>query len=150
MYTLEVLWSSLALIESVLIEVPELAEETVTAIDAVGIPRLRLLYRTQEHLVETECISTIFLDDHVRIDHIEHGLRHFLDSPATLVLSVFEDELSILILWTPSLEGLNVEHISANNVDINMDRCRGVLIFQSEANELTLVGSLILNTIDKV
>ena len=150
MYTLEVLWSSLALIESVLIEVPELAEETVTAIDTIRIPRLRLLYRTQEHLIETQGISAVFLNDHIRIDHIKHRFRHLLNSPSALVLAILENKLSIVIFRTPSLESLDVENISRNNVHIHVNRCRGVLILQTKANELTLIGTLVFDTINEV
>ena len=67
---------------------PELLQESVTAVYAVGVPRLRLLHRTQEHLVQTQGISTIFLDNHIRIDHVEHRLRHLLDGPSALILAV--------------------------------------------------------------
>ena len=129
---------------------PELLQEAVTAVNTVGVPRLALLHRTQEHFIETQGVSTILLDNHIRVDHVEHRLRHLFDSPATLVLTILKNELCVLVFRTPGLEGINVQHVSRDDVDVYVDRSRGVLVLQSEADELTLVGTLVLNTIDEV
>ena len=92
-------------------EAPELLEEAMYTINTVGVPRLGLLDRAQEHLVESQCISTIFLDDHIRVDHVEHGLGHLLDRPSADVLAILQDELRIVVLRTPLLEGLNIQYI---------------------------------------
>ena len=69
-------------------QVPELLQETVAAVDTIGIPRLRLLHRTKEHFIQTERVGTVFLDNHVGIHHVEHRFRHLLDGPAAFVLGV--------------------------------------------------------------
>ena len=51
---------------------------------------------------------------------------------------------------TPSLEGLDVEHVGRNYVHVDVNRRRCVLVFQSEADELALVLTLVLYTIDEV
>ena len=51
---------------------PEFADKTVYTVDSVCIPRFRLFYRTEEHFVHTKCIRTVFLNNHIRIDYIEH------------------------------------------------------------------------------
>ena len=112
MYALQVLCSSLALIKSILEEVPELLQEAVATVDTVGIPRLTLLNRTQEHLIEAKCVGTILLNNHIRINNVEHRLRHFFDSPTALVLTILQNELCILVVRAPSLESLDVENIS--------------------------------------
>ena len=151
MNTLQIISCCLSLIEAVLIEVPELTQETVTTIDTIGVPRLRLFYRTQEHLVETQGVSTILLDNHIWVHYVEHRLRHFLNRPTTDIFAILEDELSMLVLRSPSLEGLDVEHISADNVHIHMDRCYLlVVVLQVQTHELTLVCSLVLDTIHEV
>ena len=83
----------------------------MAAVDAVGVPGLRLLHGTEEHLVEAQRVGTVFLDNHVGVDHVEHRLRHLLDGPAADVLAVFEHKLGVGVLGAPSLEGLDVEHV---------------------------------------
>ena len=122
----------------------------MATVNAVGVPRLALLYRAEEHLVETQGVGTVFFDNHVGIDNVEHRLRHLFDGPAALVLAVFENELSILVLRAPRLEGLNIEHISRNDVHIDMNGCCSVLVLQAYADKLTLVLTLILNAIHEV
>ena len=150
-YALQVLGCSSALVESILEEVPELLQEAVTAIDTVGIPRFTLLNRTQEHFVKTQGVGTILLYNHIGINHIEHRLRHLFDSPTTDVFAIFEDELSIVIIWAPSLKGLNIQNISRYDIYIYVDRS-GFLIVASQvqAYELTLIGTLVLDTIYEV
>ena len=131
-------------------EVPELLQEAVATVDTVGVPGFRLLHGTEEHLVETQGVGTVLLDNHIRIDDVEHRLRHLFDGPAALVLTILKNEFGIAILRTPSLEGLNVEHVSRDDVHIDVDRRRGVLVLQAEADELTLVGTLVLDAIHEV
>ena len=57
---------------TVIIQFPELSQEAVNAVDALGIPRLGLLHRDEEHLVKSQCISSVAVADIVRIDHIVH------------------------------------------------------------------------------
>ena len=53
-------------------ESPQALEETVHAVDAVGIPGLACLNRTQEHLVQTQGVGTEAVHDVIGIDNIEH------------------------------------------------------------------------------
>ena len=85
----------------------------MTTVYAVGVPRLGLLHRTEEHLVEAKGVGTKLLDYHVGVHYVKHRLRHLFDSPATHVLTlVIEHKLSIIILRSPCLESLNVEYVA--------------------------------------
>ena len=53
-------------------QAPELLQETEAAIDAIGVPRLAGLNRTEEHLVETERVGTVVTHNVVGVDHIIH------------------------------------------------------------------------------
>ena len=114
---------------------PYLLEEAVYAVDALGIPRLRLLERSEEHLVKTKCISTVSVADEVRIDYVEHRLRHLLDCPSADVLAILEDELCIRIVRHPSLERLKVETVVADDVHVNVDLSSLILILETERYE---------------
>ena len=150
-YALQVLWCSSTLVESILEEVPELFEEAVTTVDTVCVPRLTLLNRTQEHLVKTQGVGTILLNNHIGVNHVEHRLRHFFYCPSADVLTIFEDKLGIVIIWTPSLECLDIENISRYDVYIYMDRSSLLVVLsQVQANKLTLIGTLVLDTINEV
>ena len=116
-------------------QAPELLEEAIDTVNTLGIPRLRLLKRTEEHLVKPQGIGSISVADLIRIDHIVHRLRHLLNSPSTDILSVFEDELSIRILRPPSLEGFKIQAVAADNVDIDMDLCSLILILKTIGDE---------------
>lgn len=65
-------------------------DEAVHTVDTVRIPRLGLLYRTEEHLVHTQCIRTVFLNNHIGINDVEHGFTHLLHSPAADVFTIFQ------------------------------------------------------------
>ena len=111
---------------------PELLQEAVAAVYSVGVPRLALLYRTEEHLVETQRVGSVFVYNHVGVDNVEHRLRHLLYSPSAHILAVFEDEFGVVVFGAPCLECLCVEHIAVNNVYVNVYRCYVILVFQSE------------------
>ena len=135
---------ALSIVASIAIEqAPELLQEAVTTVNTVCIPRLRLLHRTQEHLIQTQGVSTILLDNHIRIDDVVHRLRHLFYCPATNVLAIFENELSIVVFWTPSLKCLDIKYIGTNNIDVYVDGGSDVVVLQTEADELTLLGPLL-------
>ena len=115
----------------------------MATVDTVGIPWFRLFYRTQEHLIEAQGVGTILLDNHIRVDHIEHRFRHLFDGPSADVLTILENELSLLVFRTPSLESVNIQYIVGYDVDIHMDRSSLVFILQTEADEFTLVTPLL-------
>ena len=116
-------------------ECPELLEEAVATVDTVGIPRLRLLYGTEEHLVHAQGVGTVLFYDHVGVDDVEHRLRHLLHSPSADVLAVFEDKLGIVVLGAPSLEGFDIEHIVGYDVHIHVDGCHVVVLLEVQRHE---------------
>ena len=126
----------LILAKAVVEQTPQTAQELMHTVDTVGIPRLRLLQRTEEHLVHTQRIGAVCLNDIVGIHDVEHRLRHLLDRPAADILAVLQDELGINELGTPLAEGLQVEHIVANDIHIDVDLLRFVLIAQTERHKL--------------
>ena len=127
-------------------EHPKLLQEAMATVDTVRVPRLACLHRTEEHFVETKGVGTETLHNHIWIHHIEHRLRHLLDSPATDVLAIFEDEFCRCILRTPSLECLHIEYIVLNDVHIHVDRCHVVLLAEIVADE----GVRVLDAIHEV
>ena len=123
----------------------------MATVDTVGIPRLAGFYRTQEHFVETQGISTILLDNHIWIHHVEHTLRHLLDSPSADVLAIFQDEFSVLILRAPSLECLDIQYIVAYDVYIYVDRSYVVILLQVQAYEYrSLVVVIAVDAVNEV
>ena len=123
----------------------------MATVDTVGIPRLAGLYRTQEHFIETQGVGTILLDNHIWIHHVEHTLTHLLDGPATDVLAILEDELCVLILWTPSLEGLDIQYIIAYDVDVYVDWSYVVILLQIQAYEYrSLVVVIAVDAVNEV
>ena len=108
-------------------DVPYLSEETMTTVDAVCIPRLRLLQRTEEHFVKTQGVGTEILDNGIGIDNIVHRFAHLLHSPTADVFAIFENKFCIVILGTPCTESLNVELVILDNVNIDVKRCDVVL-----------------------
>ena len=134
-------------------QTPELLQKAVTTINSVGVPRLTLLHRTKEHLVKTQRIGPVVLNDEVGVYHVVHTLRHLFYGPTAHILVVFEHKLGILIFGSPCAEGLNVQHITMNDVHIHVYGRNLVLVFQSQRHEerclITLAfGSL--HTINKV
>ena len=123
----------------------------MATVDTVGIPRLACLYRTQEHFVETQGISTILLDNHIWIYHVEHTLRHLLDGPSADVLAILQDELSVLILRAPSLECLDIQYIVAYDVYIYVDRSYVVILLQVQTYEYrSLVVVIAVDAVNEV
>ena len=126
------LWSVNATAE----QIPELLQETMTTIYTIGIPWLALFYWSQEHLIQSQCVCAIILDNHIGIYHVEHRLRHFLYCPTTDIFPVLHDKLRIFIFWSPCLESVNVQYIVGNDVYVNVDRRNVfVLTFQSIADK---------------
>ena len=111
-----------------MVKVPCLFQETVTAVDAVGVPGLALVDRTEEHFVEAERVGAVFLDNHVGVDHVVHRLRHLFNRPAADVLAVFEHELGGGVFGTPSLEGFRVEHVVLHDVHVHVNRSHVVVL----------------------
>ena len=56
----------------------------------------------------------------------------------------------MLVVRTPLAESLNVENVVAYYIHVNVDRSNIILILKTNAYELTLVGTLVLDTINKV
>ena len=132
---------------SIVEESPELLEETVASVDTVGVPRLGLLHRTEEHLIHTESVGTIFLHNHVRVYHVEHGLRHLFDSPSADVLTIIiEDKFSIVVVRAPVAERFHIEDVPAYDVDIDVDRSDVITLLLVERYE----GVGVLDTIYEV
>ena len=59
-------------------ETPHPAEEAVHAFDALGVPRLGVLQRSHEHLIQPERVGTIFHQHVIWVDHVAAGFGHFL------------------------------------------------------------------------
>ena len=116
------------------------------AVDTISVPRLTLLKRTKEHLVQTERVGTIALDDHIGVDDIVHRLTHLLDGPSADVLAILEDEVSRSVLGAPSTESFKIELIVVDDIHIHMDRGRVVLILEAEGDE----GIRVLDAVDEV
>ena len=122
--------------------IPELLQEAETTIDAGDIPRLRLLDGAEEHLVETQCVSTVVLADVIGIDHVVLRLGHLLDSLADDVLSVLvQDELCIAELCCPLADFLHIQHIAADHADVGI---YGIGLSALIEIEILLLGIVIL------
>ena len=148
MNALHVLSSSLAIVESVLIEVPELLQEAVTAVDAGHVPRLRLLNGTEEHLVEAQRVGTVALADVVGVHHVVLRLRHLLDGLHDDVLAIgIGDELGLLEVGHPLTYLLNVEFLAFDGADVGVDGV-GLLTVVGVAVLLGLVVVLHLEQVE--
>ena len=101
-------------------------------VNTVGIPRLGLLYRTQEHFIHTQGIGSVFLNNHIRVYYVVHGLTHLFNRPSANIFAVFQNKFGIVVFGTPVLEGFHVEHIIGNDVDIHMKRSHVILILQAQ------------------
>ena len=108
---------------------PELLQKTMTAVDAVGVPRFALFHRTEEHFIQAERVGSELLYYHIRIDHIEHTLTHFFNGPSANVFSVFQNKFRIVILRPPVTESFDVQHVARYDIDIHMQRRSVVLVF---------------------
>ena len=102
---------------------------------SVCIPRFGLFYRTEEHLVHTESIGTIFIDNHIRVDHVEHGFTHLLYSPSADVLAIFQNELGGFIFRTPGFESFEVQDVIGYNIHIHVEWGSVVPVFQIQGHE---------------
>ena len=134
-------------------QAPELFQEAVTTINSVGVPWFTLFHRTEEHLVKTQRVGPVILNNEVGINHVVHTLRHLLYGPTANILIVFEHKLSILIFGSPCAEGVNIEHIAMNNVHIHVYGRNLVLVFHSQRHEERRLLSIAfgsLHTINKV
>ena len=149
---LGIVWHKLARAH-VVEQAPELLQKAVTTINSVGVPRLTLLHRTKEHLVKTQRVGPVVLNDEVGIYHIVHTLRHLFYGPTAHILVFFEHKLGILIFGSPCAEGLNVQHVAMNDVHIHVYGRNFVLVFQSQRHkERSLIAFAFgpLHTIYKV
>ena len=108
----------------------ELLEEAECAVDTCCIPRLRLFDRTEEHFVDTECISTVFVADNVWIYDIILRLRHLLNGCSCDELAFcVADYFCLGKLWTPSTERFNIHIEIVDEVDIYMDWIALAILF---------------------
>ena len=74
------------LIHDILVHIPQAFKETMHAVNTVGIPRFGHLQRAKEHLIQTQGIRSELGNHIIGIDHVEHGLTHFLYRPAADIL----------------------------------------------------------------
>ena len=133
------------------VESPKLLQEAVATIDTVSIPWLRLFYRTEEHFVKTQGVGTIFLYYHVRVYNVEHRLRHLLYCPSANILTIFENELCVVVFRTPSLESLCIKDIVLHDVHVYVDRSSIILVFQAKRYEYRSLRVVVaIDTIYKV
>ena len=109
---------------------PEFTDKAVYTVDTIRIPRFGLFYRAEEHFVHTKCVRTVFLDNHIRVDNVEHGLAHLFNRPSADVFSVFENELCRLVFGTPCLECFQIQYVVGYDVYVYVDRSNFVLVFQ--------------------
>ena len=100
-----------------------------------SIPFVSQFYRAEEHLVHTQRIGTVFLDNHVGIYDVEHRFRHLFNRPTADILAVFEDKLGGIVFRTPVLEGFHVEHVVRHDVHIHVEWGSVVLVFQAQRHE---------------
>ena len=116
-------------------EIPEATQEASAAVYAVRVPRLTLIDRPKKHFVEAQSICTIFIDNVVRIYHIEHRLRHFLDSPSTNVLAIFQNKFGSIVFRTPRLKGFDIQDVVHHDIHVNVNRRHFILIFQTKTHK---------------
>ncbi len=118
-------------------QLPEFLDEAVYTVDTVRIPRFGLFYRAEEHFVHTKRVGTVFLDNHIRIDYVEHGFTHLFNSPSADVFAIFQDKLSIVIFRTPCFEGFDIQNIVGYDIHIYMERSSSYWSFRfSDTNVL--------------
>ena len=108
-------------------DVPYFSEETVTTIDAVGVPGFGLFQRAEEHFVQTQCVGTEVLDDGVGVYDVVHRLTHLFYCPSADVLAVLQNEFCVVVLGTPCAEGFDVKLVVLDDVYIHVQGCHVVL-----------------------
>ena len=116
------------------------------AIYSVRVPGFGLFNRSEEHFVHTKCIGAIFLDNHIRINYIEHRFTHLFNSPSTDIFTVFQDEFGSFVFGSPCFESFQIENIVRYNIYVDMNRSYLILIFQVQRYES--IG--VFDTINKV
>ena len=140
----------IAILEHHLVALEELApqalQESVYAVDAIGVPWLALFERAEEHLIEAECVGSVALYYVVGVNHIKHRFRHLFHCPSAYIAAVFENKFGVGKLWLPSAEAVDVEHIVSHYVNIHVKRCHIVAVL--EACRYKCVG--VLDAIHKV
>ena len=109
---------------------PEFTDKTVYTVDSVCIPWFGLFYRAEEHFVHTKCICTVFLNNHIWIDYIEHRFTHLFNCPSADIFSVFEDKFGCFIFRTPCFECFQIQNIIRYDIYVYVNRGNFVLIFQ--------------------
>ena len=107
----------------------------MAAVDAVGVPRFALLHGTEEHLIQAQGVGAVTLHDHVGVHDVEHRLRHLFHSSVADILAVLQYKLGVLILGTPFLERLDVEHVGRHDVHVDVDGGGVILVLETEAHE---------------
>ena len=111
------------------------------AIDALGVPRLGLLKRPEEHLVAAEGVGAIALHQVVGVLHVELRFGHLLHLVTAPILSRFvEHEFRIGKLRAPRLEALEVEDIVAHQADVHVQALGPVLFAPLEGDEPIPIG----------
>ena len=125
------------------VKLPELADETGNAFYAVGVPRFGHFHRSQEHLIHTQRVRTVFLHQIIGILHVVFRLGHLLDFPAANILTVFKDKFGIFEIRHPVFERLNIEDIIMYYIDIHVDRRGFVLFAEVERHELISTNNAI-------
>ena len=83
-------------------EAPAFGEESVDALDALGIPRFDLVEGAHEHFVESQGVGAEVADDVVGVDDVFERFRHFSGNLGELfaclfaeVFAVFGDDLVV-------------------------------------------------------
>ena len=89
-------------------QTPDAAEETIHALDAFGVPRLRVLQRPHEHFVKPERIRAVFHQHVVGIHHVAARLGH--------LLSVFAENQSLIDEFVKRFRRRDVAEIEQNLV----------------------------------
>ena len=112
-------------------ETPEFLQEAVDSVNSLGIPRLALLDRSEEHFVETQGIGAVSIAYEVRIDDVVHTLAHLFYCPAADILSILEFKLRIGKFRSPGPEGIDIQLVVVYDIDIDMDF--GGFVFVLEA-----------------
>ena len=110
---------------------PHSLKEPGHSVYSLGIPWLGLLQRAEEHLVQSQCVRSVGIAHHIRIDYIVHGLAHLLYSVSADILTVLKDEFGISELRSPLAECLDVKPVIMHDIDIDMYLCRFVSVFQA-------------------
>ena len=116
-------------------EIPEAAQEAGAAVHAVRVPRFTLIDRPKKHFVEAQGICTIFIDNVVRIYHIEHRLRHLFDSPTADIFAIFQNKFSCAVFRTPRLKGFDIQDVVRHDIHVNVNRRHFILIFQTKTHK---------------